>query len=160
MVLTLATREAIRKTQAVRYRLGARVVKSEILDAMCAVTGWHGDYARRSTTRALLPRWKVPLLAPLRSVPDHPIRVPRRSCRTRGHIWNHRSDAPLRTATPGFTVRPNLEIRTNRSPSNPTISGFVAGVPGLRFGRVRLVNSRTFAVSAISVGSRSIEDAP
>jgi hypothetical protein len=44
----MATRKTITKAQAVRYRNGSRAVKSEILDVVCAVTGYHRDYARRA----------------------------------------------------------------------------------------------------------------
>jgi hypothetical protein len=52
----MATRKAITKAQALRYRSGSRAVKSQILDAVCAVTGYHRDYARRALRRALMPR--------------------------------------------------------------------------------------------------------
>jgi len=53
MELTMASRRAITKAQAVRYRSGSRTVKSEILDAVCAVTGFNRDYARRALKAAL-----------------------------------------------------------------------------------------------------------
>src|SRR5665647_3380896 len=56
MELTMATRKTITKAQAVRYRNGSRAVKSEILDVVCAVTGYHRDYARRALRLALTPR--------------------------------------------------------------------------------------------------------
>jgi hypothetical protein len=56
MELTMATRKMITKAQAVRYRNGSRAVKSEILDMVCAVTGYHRDYARRALRLALTPR--------------------------------------------------------------------------------------------------------
>lgn len=56
MELTMASRRAITKAQAVRYRSGSRTVKSEILDAVCAVTGFNRDYARRALKAALTPR--------------------------------------------------------------------------------------------------------
>ncbi len=56
MELTLATRKAVTRAQAVRYRSGSRAVKSEILDAVCAVTGFNRDYARRVLKQALRPR--------------------------------------------------------------------------------------------------------
>ena len=52
----MATRKTITKAQAVRYRNGSRAVKSEILDVVCAVTGYHRDYARRALRLALTPR--------------------------------------------------------------------------------------------------------
>ena len=52
----MATRKTITKAQAVRYRNGSRAVKSEILDMVCAVTGYHRDYARRALRLALTPR--------------------------------------------------------------------------------------------------------
>jgi hypothetical protein len=56
MELTMATRKTITKAQAVRYRMGSRAVKSQILDSVCAVTGYHRDYARRALWLALTPR--------------------------------------------------------------------------------------------------------
>lgn len=56
MELTLASRKKITKAQAVRYRMGSRAVKSEILNAVCAVTGHNRDYARRALRLALTPR--------------------------------------------------------------------------------------------------------
>jgi len=56
MELSMATRQAITKAQATRYRSGSRAVKTEILDSVCAVTGFNRDYARRALKRALGPR--------------------------------------------------------------------------------------------------------
>jgi hypothetical protein len=52
----MATRKAITKAQAVRYRNGSSAVKSQILDSVCAVTGYHRDYARRALRQALTAR--------------------------------------------------------------------------------------------------------
>jgi len=56
MGLSMADRGAITRAQASRYRSGSRAVKSEILDAVCAVTGFNRDYARRALRRAVGPR--------------------------------------------------------------------------------------------------------
>ena len=56
MELSMATRQAITKAQATRYRSGSRAVKTEILDTVCGVTGFNRDYARRALKRALRPR--------------------------------------------------------------------------------------------------------
>ena len=56
MALSMASRKAITKAQAVRYRSGSRAVKSEILDVVRAVTGFNRDYARRALKQALRPR--------------------------------------------------------------------------------------------------------
>jgi len=56
MELTLANRKAITKAQAVRYRSGSRATKSQILDSVCALTGFNRDYARRALREALRPR--------------------------------------------------------------------------------------------------------
>jgi hypothetical protein len=52
----MASRRAITKAQAVRYRSASRAGKSEILDLVCAVTGFNRDYARRALKQALRPR--------------------------------------------------------------------------------------------------------
>jgi hypothetical protein len=56
MELTMASRRAITKAQAVRHRSGSRTVKAEILDVVCAVTGFSRDCARRALKAALTPR--------------------------------------------------------------------------------------------------------
>ena len=56
MELTLASRKAITRAQAVKYRAGSRTTKSQILDTVCEVTGYHRDYARRALRVALRPR--------------------------------------------------------------------------------------------------------
>lgn len=54
--MALANRKAVTKAQAIKYRSGSRAVKSEILDVVCAVTGFNRDYARRALTLAVGPR--------------------------------------------------------------------------------------------------------
>jgi len=44
----MATRKAITRGLAVRYRDGSRELKGEILDTVCGLTGYHRDYARRA----------------------------------------------------------------------------------------------------------------
>jgi hypothetical protein len=56
MELTLATRKEITRAQAVKYQAGSRVAKSDILDTLCEMTGFHRDYARRVLRAALVPR--------------------------------------------------------------------------------------------------------
>jgi hypothetical protein len=56
MELTMVARKEINKTQAVRYRDGSKAEKSEILDTVCEVTGYHRDHARRALRVALSPR--------------------------------------------------------------------------------------------------------
>jgi hypothetical protein len=56
MELTMATRKEITRAQAVKYQAGSRTVKSDILDTLCEVTGFHRDYARRALRAALVPR--------------------------------------------------------------------------------------------------------
>ena len=53
MELTMAARKEITKAQAVRYRDGSKAEKSDILDTVCAVAGYHRDYARRALRAAL-----------------------------------------------------------------------------------------------------------
>src|SRR5664280_2406857 len=56
MELTMATRKAITRGLAVRYRDGSRTLKGDILDTVCGVSGYHRDYARRALRLALKPR--------------------------------------------------------------------------------------------------------
>lgn len=53
MELTLAVRKAITQAQLVRWVKATRAEKGEILDAVCAVTGWHRDHARKAIRIAL-----------------------------------------------------------------------------------------------------------
>jgi hypothetical protein len=60
MELTMATRKAITRALAVRYRDGSRILKADILDTVCGLTGYHRDYARRALRTALRPRVVTP----------------------------------------------------------------------------------------------------
>lgn len=51
----MATRKAITKALAVRYRDGSKALRGEILDTVCGLTGYHRDYARRALRAALKP---------------------------------------------------------------------------------------------------------
>jgi hypothetical protein len=53
MELTLAARRAITKAQLTKWPKATKAEKSAILDAVCAVTGWHRDHARKAIRRAL-----------------------------------------------------------------------------------------------------------
>jgi transposase InsO family protein len=53
MELTLATRRQITKAQVERYRSGTKSEKSQVLDTVCEVTGWHRDHARKALRQAL-----------------------------------------------------------------------------------------------------------
>src|SRR5260370_34119428 len=56
MELTMAIRKAITRARALKYRSESRTGKSEILDAVCEMTGFNRDYARRALRTALTPR--------------------------------------------------------------------------------------------------------
>jgi hypothetical protein len=60
MELTMVARKEINKAQAVRYRDGSKAEKSDILDTVCEVTGYHRDHARRALRVALTPRMPAP----------------------------------------------------------------------------------------------------
>lgn len=55
MGLELAVRRQITKTQVQRYRTGTKAEKSEILDTLCQLNGWHRDHARKALRYALSP---------------------------------------------------------------------------------------------------------
>jgi len=56
----MVARKEINRAQAVRYRNGSKTEKSDILDTVCEVTGYHRDYARRALRAALTPRVPAP----------------------------------------------------------------------------------------------------
>lgn len=53
MELTLAARKSITKAQLDRWSKATRAEKSAILDAVCRVTGWHRDHARKAIRMAI-----------------------------------------------------------------------------------------------------------
>jgi hypothetical protein len=63
MELSMATRKAITRALAVRYRDGSPALKTEILDTVCGLTGYRHDYARRAVRAALKPRVVKPRAA-------------------------------------------------------------------------------------------------
>lgn len=56
MELTLAVRRQVTKAQLDRWPKASKVEKSAILDAVCEVTGWHRDHARKAIRVALVER--------------------------------------------------------------------------------------------------------
>lgn len=53
MELTLAVRRQVTKAQLEKWPKATKAEKSAILDAVCEVTGWHRDHARKAIRRAL-----------------------------------------------------------------------------------------------------------
>lgn len=53
MELTLGQRKAITKAQLAKWSKATRLEKTVILDAVCQVTGWHRDHARKAIRTAL-----------------------------------------------------------------------------------------------------------
>jgi hypothetical protein len=67
MELTMSERSAITKVLATKYRRASKARKGEILDQICAVTGWHRSHARKALglvlmIRAVRPRPPKPLI--------------------------------------------------------------------------------------------------
>lgn len=56
MELTLAARRQVTKAQLDKWPKATRAEKSAILDAVCQVTGWHRDHARKAIRVALVAR--------------------------------------------------------------------------------------------------------
>jgi hypothetical protein len=53
MELTMSERKAVTKVLATEYRRASKARKGEILDQICAVTGWHRSHARKALSLVL-----------------------------------------------------------------------------------------------------------
>jgi hypothetical protein len=72
MELTLTERKAITGAQLDKWSKASRAEKSAILDAVCGVTGWHRDHARKAIRTALADRARG---GPLPRKKREPVRV-------------------------------------------------------------------------------------
>ena len=52
MGLDLGTRLVVTKELKGRYLRGSRADRSQVLDELCALTGWHRDHARKALRKA------------------------------------------------------------------------------------------------------------
>lgn len=77
----MSQRHAVTKKMAIAYRRSTKTEKSEILDDLVALTGWHRDYARHALTDA----GAVKLVTPRR--PRHP-RYPAHLTVALAFVWS------------------------------------------------------------------------
>jgi hypothetical protein len=67
--LTMAERRAVTRQMVARYERGSKKLKGQVLDELCALTGWHRDHARKALRRAargstVSPRSRLPAPRP------------------------------------------------------------------------------------------------
>lgn len=60
----MAQRRAVTKAQLARYGKGTKQEKSQVLDTICEVNGWHRDHARRVLRRMACGNWPPPPRTP------------------------------------------------------------------------------------------------
>lgn len=64
MGLTMAERKAVTRQMVARYQKGSKKAKGEMLDELCALTGWHRDHARKALRVVARPTTTTPRRSP------------------------------------------------------------------------------------------------
>lgn len=143
MELTLAHRKAITEAQLVKWPKATRAEKGAVLDAVCQVTGWHRDHARKAIRTVLAdrqPRGPRQPREPVRRYDDAAIELLTRCW----SVLDGPTGKRLRPALPGLIA--NLSSHGHLARTDPAVVDQVLAMSAATIDR-RLAPARTGLVA-------------